>query len=69
MAQEMVPARVGLATSLVTGVAWGTAAITLAPIGALADRIGLAATMPLLLALSVPALIAIALIPRPAAAS
>ncbi len=65
MAQEMVPKRTGLATSLVTGVAWGTAGLMLAPIGALADRITLSATMPLLLGLTIPALIAIALIPRP----
>jgi FSR family fosmidomycin resistance protein-like MFS transporter len=65
LAQEMVPMRTGLATSLVTGVAWGTAGLMLAPIGALADRITLAATMPLLVGLIVPALIATALIPRP----
>jgi FSR family fosmidomycin resistance protein-like MFS transporter len=65
MAQEIVPMRTGLATSLVTGVAWGTSGLMLAPIGAIADRITLAATMPLLLALTIPALIATALIPRP----
>jgi FSR family fosmidomycin resistance protein-like MFS transporter len=58
MAQEMLPRRASLASSLVTGVAWGTAGLSLTAIGAVADRFGLATTLAATLTLAVPALAA-----------
>ncbi|MDR7418778.1 MAG: MFS transporter [Armatimonadota bacterium] len=58
MAQEMVPHRASLASSVVTGLAWGTAGLSLTLIGAAADRIGLAPTLALTLVLALPALAA-----------
>jgi FSR family fosmidomycin resistance protein-like MFS transporter len=58
MAQEMLPRRASLASSLVTGLAWGVAGISLTAIGAVADRIGLGATLASTLALAIPALAA-----------
>jgi FSR family fosmidomycin resistance protein-like MFS transporter len=65
MAQEMLPRRASLASSLVTGMAWGTAGLSLTLIGAVADRIGLSATLMASITLAVPALIAVWWIPVP----
>lgn len=68
MAQEMLPRRASLASSLVTGMAWGTAGISLTLVGAVADRIGLSATLMATIALTLPALAAVAALPhRPGA--
>jgi predicted MFS family arabinose efflux permease len=64
MAQEMLPRRASLASSLVTGMAWGTAGLSLTLVGAAADRIGLSATLMATVAMTLPALAAIAALPR-----
>lgn len=64
MAQEMLPRRASLASSLVTGMAWGTAGMSLTLVGAVADRIGLSATLMATVALTLPALAAVAALPR-----
>jgi FSR family fosmidomycin resistance protein-like MFS transporter len=64
MAQEMLPRRASLASSLVTGMAWGTAGLSLILVGAIADRIGLTATLLGTLGLSVIALPAIWALPK-----
>ncbi len=63
MAQEMLPRRASLASSLVTGMAWGVAGLSLTAIGAIADRIGLSATLMASVALVVPALVAVWALP------
>ncbi|MDR7518399.1 MAG: MFS transporter [Armatimonadota bacterium] len=65
MAQEMLPRRASLASSLVTGMAWGTAGVSLTLVGAVADRIGLPTTLMATVALAIPALAAIGVLPRP----
>lgn len=64
MAQEMVPRRTSLASSLVTGMAWGTAGLCLTLLGAIADRIGLSAMLMTTVGLSLVALAAIWALPR-----
>jgi FSR family fosmidomycin resistance protein-like MFS transporter len=63
LAQELVPARAGTASSLVMGLGWGVAGVLLIGFGWLADAVGvaraldIAATLPLLavgLALALP---------------
>lgn len=66
MAQEMLPRRASLASSLVTGLAWGTAGISLTLVGAIADRIGLSTTLMATLSLSLIALLAIWALPKQA---
>lgn len=64
MAQELLPYRVGVASSIVMGVAWGMAGLTLTGVGALADRVGLGNAMMLVLLLFIPALAAARALPR-----
>lgn len=64
MAQEMLPHRASLASSLVTGMAWGTAGMSLTLVGAIADRIGLSATLMATLGLSLLALLSIWALPK-----
>jgi FSR family fosmidomycin resistance protein-like MFS transporter len=64
MAQELLPLRTGMASSIVMGLAWGTAGLSLTAVGALADRVGLEATLVGLLVLVVPALVAVAALAR-----
>jgi len=64
IAQELLPHRVGIASSIVMGVAWGMAGLTLTGVGALADRVGLGNTLMLLLLLFVPALGAARALPQ-----
>lgn len=64
MAQEMLPRRASLASSMVTGMAWGIAGVSLTLVGAIADRIGLTGTLTASLGLSVPCLVCVALLPR-----
>jgi FSR family fosmidomycin resistance protein-like MFS transporter len=56
MAQELLPHRVGVASSIVMGVAWGTAGLVLTGVGALADAVGLANALMLVVLLLLPAL-------------
>ncbi len=64
MAQEVLPRRASLASSMVTGMAWGMAGVSLTLVGSLADRIGLANTLSAILALGLVGLACIALLPR-----
>ena len=64
MAQEILPRRASLASSMVTGMAWGIAGVSLTLVGAVADRIGLTGTLAASLGLAVPCLVCIALLPR-----
>jgi FSR family fosmidomycin resistance protein-like MFS transporter len=64
MAQEILPRRASLASSMVTGMAWGIAGVSLTLVGAIADRIGLTGTLTASLVLAVPCLICVALLPR-----
>ncbi|MDR7587881.1 MAG: MFS transporter, partial [Armatimonadota bacterium] len=64
MAQELLPRRAGVASSIVMGLAWGTAGLSLTGVGALADAVGLDRALAGLLALVVPALVAVAGLPR-----
>ena len=41
MAQELVPTRINMASSLVMGLSWGVAGILVTPLGAIAERIGI----------------------------
>ena len=66
MAQEMMPRRSSLVSSLVTGMAWGMAGLSLTLIGAIADRYGLVGTLTGVLGLALVALVAIWLLPRQA---
>ena len=64
MAQEIMPRRSSLVSSLVTGMAWGMAGLSLTLIGAIADRVGLVQTLTGVLGLSVIGLVAVWLLPR-----
>ncbi len=66
MAQELLPRRVSLASSVVTGMAWGSAGVSLTLVGAVADRIGLTNTLTAMLSLSLIGLACVALLPRQA---
>lgn len=66
MAQELLPHRASVASSIVMGLAWGTAGLSLTGIGALADAVGLENALKLVLLLVVPALAAVAVLPKPA---
>jgi FSR family fosmidomycin resistance protein-like MFS transporter len=45
MAQELMPGSVGIAASLITGLAWGVALLLALPLGAVADRFGVAVVL------------------------
>ncbi len=60
MAQESLPQHASLASSIVMGLAWGIGGLMLTVVGAVADAIGLADTLLLILGLSVIALLAAA---------
>jgi FSR family fosmidomycin resistance protein-like MFS transporter len=63
MAQELMPHRPSVASSIVMGLAWGTAGLSLTAIGALGDAIGLERTLTWVLLLSVLALAAVFALP------
>jgi len=63
MAQELMPHRASVASSIVMGLAWGTAGLSLTAVGALGDVIGLERTLTWTLVLSVVALGAVFLLP------
>lgn len=68
LAQELVPDRSGLASSLPLGFSWGIASLSLGPAGFVADRIGLAETLGWLALLPlVTAVVALFLPARPQA--
>lgn len=66
MAQELLPHRASVASSIVMGLAWGTAGLSLTGIGALADAIGLERALTWALALPLVALVAVAFLPQKA---
>jgi FSR family fosmidomycin resistance protein-like MFS transporter len=45
MAQELMPHRAGVASSMITGLAWGVAQVLALPLGGLADRVGVPLTL------------------------
>lgn len=63
MAQELMPHRASVASSIVMGLAWGTAGLSLTAVGALGDVIGLERTLTWVLLLSVVALGAVFFLP------
>ena len=63
MAQELLPHRASVASSIVMGLAWGTAGLSLTGVGAIADVIGLEGALTWTLTLAVVALGAIARLP------
>jgi len=63
MAQELMPHRASVASSIVMGLAWGTAGLSLTAVGALADVIGLERTLTWVLLLAVAALGAVFFLP------
>jgi len=64
MAQELLPHRASVASSIVMGLAWGTAGLSLTGIGALADAVGLSNALMWVLVLAVPALVAVLTLPK-----
>ncbi|MDQ7842141.1 MAG: MFS transporter [Armatimonadota bacterium] len=63
MAQELMPHRASVASSIVMGLAWGTAGLSLTAVGALGDAIGLERTLIGVLGLSGVALVAVLFLP------
>jgi FSR family fosmidomycin resistance protein-like MFS transporter len=63
MAQELMPHRASVASSIVMGLAWGTAGLSLTGVGALADVFGLERTLIWVLGLAVVALAAVGFLP------
>jgi FSR family fosmidomycin resistance protein-like MFS transporter len=61
MAQQILPHRASVASSIVMGLAWGIAGLALTGVGALADAVGLQTAMGYVLGLAIPAL-AVALV-------
>jgi FSR family fosmidomycin resistance protein-like MFS transporter len=63
MAQELLPHRASVASSIVMGLAWGTAGLSLTAVGAAADVVGLEGALTWTLTLAVVALLAVARLP------
>ncbi len=63
MAQEVLPHRASVASSIVMGLAWGAAGLSLTGVGALADAIGLTRALMAVLGLAAVALVFVALLP------
>lgn len=62
MSQELIPQSAALASSLMLGLAWGVSALGAAPLGALADRLGLESALIILTyTLIIPTVLALAL--------
>lgn len=64
MAQEVLPHRASVASSIVMGLAWGTAGVSLTGVGALADAIGLPWALAAVLGLAAIALVFVGLLPK-----
>lgn len=64
MAQEVLPHRASVASSIVMGLAWAGAGLSLTGVGALADAIGLSSALVWVLGLAVVALAAVAVLPE-----
>ncbi len=63
MAQELLPHRASVASSIVMGLAWGTAGLSLTAVGALGDAVGLERALTWVLLLAVVALAAVFFLP------
>lgn len=63
MAQELLPKRASVASSIVMGLAWGVAGLSLTGIGALADVVGLTAALTYSLGLMMLSLAAVLFLP------
>ena len=63
MAQELLPHRASVASSIVMGLAWGTAGLSLTAVGAIGDVIGLEGALTWTLTLAVVALAAVMRLP------
>lgn len=63
MAQQMLPHRASVASSIVMGLAWGTAGLALTGVGALADALSLQTAMTYVLGLAIPAVALVAVLP------
>ena len=57
IAQELMPARIGIASGLVLGLGFGAGGLAVGVLGAAADRIGLVPTLAFLFVVPVPALL------------
>lgn len=68
MAQEVLPHRASVASSIVMGLAWGAAGLSLTGVGALADAVGLAAALNWVMGLAVVALVFVGFLPKHASA-
>lgn len=64
MAQELMPQRASVASSIVMGLAWGVAGLSLTAVGALADAVGLSTALTWILSLTLLALIGVAFLPK-----
>jgi FSR family fosmidomycin resistance protein-like MFS transporter len=64
MAQEGLPQHASLASSIVMGLAWGIGGLSLTPLGAIADVIGLRAALLSILTLALVGLAAVAALPK-----
>jgi FSR family fosmidomycin resistance protein-like MFS transporter len=64
MAQEGLPQHASLASSIVMGLAWGIGGLSLTPLGAIADAIGLRQALLLILTLAVVGLAAVVALPK-----
>ncbi len=64
MAQELLPHRASVASSIVMGLAWGSAGLSLTAVGAVADVIGLSQALTVILGLAVVALAIVLVLPR-----
>lgn len=63
MAQEVLPHRASVASSIVMGLAWGAAGLSLTGVGAIADAIGLSSALMAVLGLAVVALVFVRFLP------
>ncbi|HEV8354508.1 MAG TPA: MFS transporter [bacterium] len=63
MAQQIMPHRASVASSIVMGLAWGSGGLALTGVGALADAVSLQTALTYVLALVVPALLVVAVLP------
>lgn len=66
MAQQILPHRASVASSIVMGLAWGTAGLALTGVGALADAVSLQTAMTYVLGLALPALALVSVLPMSA---
>jgi FSR family fosmidomycin resistance protein-like MFS transporter len=64
MAQEALPHRASVASSIVMGLAWGVAGLALTGVGALADAVGLASALTAVLGLALVALVFVGFLPK-----